>query len=319
MLKYDERLSKEKERINMYALGIDIGGTKTAIAIVKINGDVIDRDKISTDQAIEPKEMIDKIISHAKRLLATHNIKESDLYGIGIGAPGPLDVSRGMITYPPNLPRWRNVPIVKLMTMHFSVPIRLENDASAAAVAEHTFGASKAYNDSLYITISTGIGAGIISENTLISGSKGNAGDIGHMVIDPSFGECVCGQYGCFEHICSGTAISREASKLKGTDISTEEAFRLYGAEDADIVPYLDTVIERMGMAFVSLINALDPEVIVVGGGVSQAGDRLFEPIRQYVKRFSLNKDAGGTPIVPAKLNQEAGVIGAASLAFPLK
>jgi glucokinase len=303
----------------MYTLGIDIGGTKVALAIVTTQGTVIGRDKLATDQTIEPKEMIDTIATHAKHLLSAHNIKESELYGIGIGAPGPLDSARGMITYPPNLPRWRNVPIVKFMATHFSVPIRLENDASAAAVAEHTFGASKGYNDSLYVTISTGIGAGIISGNTIISGSKGNAGDIGHMVIDPSFGECVCGQYGCFEHSCSGTAISREASKLKGTDISTEEAFRLYETQDTDIVPYLDIVIERMGIAFVSLINTLDPEIIVIGGGVSQAGDRLFEPIRQYVKRYTLNKEAGDTPIVPAKLNQEAGVIGAAALVFPLK
>ncbi|GEM05907.1 glucokinase [Halolactibacillus miurensis] len=301
----------------MYALGIDIGGTKTAIGLVTTTGDVVGYDKLPTDQTIEPTKMIERIIVHVKTLLEKHRIDDNQLYGIGIGAPGPLDISHGMITYPPNLPRWRNVPVVKLMSAYFSVPIRLENDASCAAVAEHSFGASQHYTDSLYVTISTGIGAGIISKNTLISGGKGNAGDVGHMVIDPSFGECVCGQYGCFEHICSGTAISREASKLKGTSISTEEAFRLYEAQDKDMVPYLDTVIERMGMALVSLINSLDPEIVVIGGGVSQVGDTLFEPIRHYVKRYTLNKDAGDTPIVPAKLNQEAGIIGAAALVSP--
>src|SRR5690554_3210611 len=139
----------------MYALGIDIGGTKVALAIVTTQGTVIGRDKLATDQTIEPKDMIDTIVTHTKQLLSTHNIKEDELFGIGIGAPGPLDSARGMITYPPNLPRWRNVPIVKLIARHFTVPIRLENDASAAAVAEHTFGASKDYNDSLYVTIST--------------------------------------------------------------------------------------------------------------------------------------------------------------------
>ncbi len=301
----------------MYALGIDIGGTKTAIGLVTAAKEIVGYDKLPTDQTIEPDVMIERIIVSVKALLERHRIEEDQLYGIGIGAPGPLDVSRGMITSPPNLPRWRNVPIVNLIAAHFTIPIRLENDASAAAVAEHTFGASKHYNDSLYVTISTGIGAGIISNNMLISGSKGNAGDVGHMVIDPSFGECVCGQRGCFEHICSGTAISREASKLKGMSVSTEEAFRLYDTKDKDIVPYLDTVIERIGMAFVSLINALDPEIIVIGGGVSQVGDTLFEPIRRYVKRYTLNEDASDTPIVPAKLSQDAGVIGAAALVFP--
>lgn len=300
----------------MYAIGIDIGGTKIALAIVNKNGEVIARDRLITDTAVQPRIMISQIIVSIKDMLSKQNITEEELCGIGIGAPGPLDISRGMITYPPNLPLWRNVSIVDDLSKHFSVPIRIENDASAAAVAEQHLGNGVGFKDILYVTISTGIGAGIISNYQLVSGSKGNAGDIGHMVIDPGFGECTCGQLGCFEHICSGTAISREVSKRKGSFISTEEAFRLYKDKDEIITIYLDQVINRMGMAFTSMINTLDPEIIIIGGGVSQVGETLFQPIRDYVKKFTLNREAGDTPIVPAKLNQEAGVIGAALLMF---
>lgn len=300
----------------MYAVGIDIGGTKTALAIVNKDGEVISRKKLVTDTTIEPTLMISRMVEAVKEMLIEESIKETELTGIGVGAPGPLDISRGMITYPPNLPLWRNVAIVEEIKQHFDVPVRLENDASAAAVAEQHLGHGVGYKDILYITISTGIGSGIISNHRLVSGSKGNAGDIGHMVIDPAFGQCTCGLFGCLEHICSGTAISREASKIKGTTISTAEAFRLYEEKDEEITEYLDVVINRMGMAFTSMINALDPEVIIIGGGVSQVGEPLFNPIRAFVKDHTLNRDAGDTPIVPAKLNQDAGVIGAALLMF---
>ncbi|GEM04785.1 glucokinase [Halolactibacillus miurensis] len=300
----------------MYAVGIDIGGTKTALAIVDQSGKILSRTKLVTDTSIDPSRMIKSIIETVKQMLVDHDIKEEMLAGIGIGAPGPLDISCGMITYPPNLPLWRNVSIVADFKKQFNVPVRLENDASAAAVAEHHLGNGRGHKDILYVTISTGIGAGIISNNQLLSGNKGNAGDIGHMVVDPSFGECTCGQLGCFEHVCSGTAISREASKIKGITISTAEAFSLYKEKDEEITRYLDVVINRMGMAVTAMINTLDPEIIVIGGGVSQAGETLFQPIRDYVKQFTLNRDASDTPIVPAELNQEAGVIGAALLMF---
>lgn len=298
----------------MYALGIDIGGTKTAIAIMNVSGTIISHDQLKTSTHVAPEVMLDRIIICAKKLLEKSDVTEKTLLGIGIGAPGPLDLFRGMITYPPNLPLWREVRIVDYISQHFSVPIHLENDASAAALAEHHFGAGHGHKNILFVTISTGIGAGIIANNTLISGGIGNAGDVGHMVVDPSFGLCVCGQLGCFEHICSGTAISREASRLKKMPLSTKDVFQLYREKEPVITPYLDKVIERMGMAFVSLINTLDPEIVIIGGGVSQAGDILFEPIRHYVTRFTLNKDAAHTPIVPAELNQTAGVIGAAAL-----
>src|SRR5690606_32809569 len=144
--------------------------------------------------------------------------------GIGIGAPGPLDPYNGMILRPPNLPKWENFPLSKELQQYFSCPVQLENDATAAALAEKWIGAARDCEHFVFVTISTGIGGGLYSHGRLITGASGNAGDIGHMVIDPSQGTCACGQDGCWEHIASGTAIARRASELCGENISAKEA-----------------------------------------------------------------------------------------------
>lgn len=298
----------------MYSLGIDLGGTKVAFALISHEGKMIETQKIMTDLSITPEDMIKRISKTAQAMLKKHQLTTADLDGIGLGAPGPLDTEKGHITRPPNLTGWVNVPIVRLLKEQLNTAVRLENDANAAALAEKELGAGQGLTDFVYVTISTGIGAGIIANNQLISGKKGNAGDFGHTVVDPSFGQCICGQKGCIEHIASGTAISREGSRLKNRKLSTKEVFDLYQANDEDIVPYLSRVLESLGAAMVTLINTFDPEAIILGGGVTQVGELLFEQIRNYVHNYTLNPDARKTPIIKAKLGQEAGVIGACHL-----
>ncbi|MBM7541012.1 ROK family protein [Amphibacillus cookii] len=298
----------------MYAVGIDIGGTKVAIAIVNQDGQIIHQDKFNTDLTIEPKAMIDRINQNVKVLITEAELNLATISGIGIGAPGPLNSQKGLITRPPNLKRWINVPIVDQIQNFFNMPVRLENDASAAALAEKWIGAAQSNDDFVYITISTGIGAGIYANGQLMTGSRGNAGDFGHTVIDPSFGQCHCGQYGCLEHIASGTAIARKGSELVGEPLSTAEVFSRYQLNDPVLQPFINDIFRVLGAACVSLINTFDPEKIVIGGGVSKVGHVLFKEIRDYVKRHALNPDSRDTTIVPAKLDQDAGVLGAAAL-----
>lgn len=300
----------------MYILGIDLGGTKVAMALMSTEEKIIEKRKIATDLTISPQKMIERISDEAKNMLRNNHLSTEDLQGVGLGAPGPLDTKKGCITQPPNLTGWINVPIVQLLEEHLKTPVRLENDANAAALAEKQSGAGKGLADFVYVTISTGIGAGIIANNTLISGQKGNAGDFGHTVVDPSFGRCVCGQKGCIEYIASGTAISREGSKLLGKNLTTQQVFELYQAKDPIITPYIQRVFEALGAAVVTLINTFDPEAIILGGGVTQVGDTLFDAINHYVNRYTLNPDARHTPILRAQLNQDAGVIGACQLAL---
>ncbi|MDL4840960.1 ROK family protein [Aquibacillus rhizosphaerae] len=299
-----------------YSIGVDIGGTKVAIALVSAEGEVIEKSIIPTDLSIKPFEMIKRIIAKVEVILHNSPLSIVDLKGIGIGAPGPLDSKLGVITCPPNLRNWVNIPIVEQIKNHFLIPVLLENDANAAALAEKRFGAGKENSNFAYVTISTGIGAGFIVDNQILSGSYGNAGEIGHTVIDPSFGKCSCGQYGCLEFIASGTAIAKKGSEIAGVVLSTKQVFDLYKEGHPKITPFIETVFRTLGVACVSIINSFDPEKIVIGGGVSKVGTPLFDALTDYVSKFALSPAGRETKIVPAELNQNAGVVGAASLCF---
>ncbi|WP_281888820.1 ROK family protein [Paenibacillus sp. YYML68] len=301
------------------AVGIDIGGTKTAIGLVDADGLVLSKAVLPTDQALSPAHMVEQMAATVRRLLHEANIQEAQLQGIGIGAPGPLNTKLGQIAEPPNMRGWWGFPVVDAFKSHFSrVPIAFENDATAAALAEKWVGAAKDADHFVYVTISTGIGAGIYSHGRLLTGATGNAGDVGHMVIDMSAGVCPCGQRGCFEYVASGTAIAREASKLLGRPVTTKEAFELAGSGEQDeqdeLAKLVRQVLDYIGAGCTTLINTFDPELLVIGGGVSQIGDTLFEAVTQYVQRYALNPSGRQTPIVPARLKQDAGLIGAAAL-----
>lgn len=297
-----------------YAIGVDIGGTKIAIGVVERTGRLIKQSVIPTDLSIPPFDMISKINSEIKYIIKKTNILVDDIKGIGIGAPGPLNSKSGIIICPPNLPTWLNIPIQKWVGNEFPFPVKLENDANAATLAEKWIGAGQGHDNFIYMTVSTGIGSGIISDGKLLRGRKGNAGDIGHMVVDPSYGKCTCGQYGCLEWIASGTAISREGSKIMDEPLSTKEIFELYKKDQPDIVSYINSVLDVLGKGCVTLINTFDTEKIIIGGGVSKVGNMLFNPIRRYVQSHALNPDGRNTEIVQSHLKQNSGVLGAAAL-----
>lgn len=299
-----------------YAIGVDIGGTKVAIAVVTEEGKIVSDTVIKTDLTIRPEAMIERICENIEEVLTESKVDRADIVGIGMGAPGPLDSKAGMITCPPNLKTWVDLPIKKLVEEQLSIPVTLENDANAAALAEKWVGAATDTENFAYVTISTGIGAGIVSEGKLLRGLKGNAGDIGHTVVDPSYGRCPCGQDGCLEWIASGTAIARQGSEILGYQASTKEIFERYEQGDADIVPFIDGILKVLGQACTTIVNTFDPEKIVIGGGVSKVGNTLFDPIRDYVSQKALNPTGRQTKIVPAKLDQSSGVIGAAALLF---
>lgn len=299
-----------------YAIGIDIGGTKTAIGIVDEQGKIQSKISIPTDPSVSPFKMVERIADQVNELIQASpvSVDPSKIIGVGIGAPGPLDTSQGMIVCPPNLPAWHDFPLVEQMSKFLKYPIRFENDATAAALAEKWIGAAQDADHFVFITISTGIGAGIFMNGKLITGATGNAGDVGHVVIDPSVGHCTCGQDGCWEYIASGTAIARQASELLGRKVTSKEAFDLADQGHPLMKELIDRVYRYIGIGCVTLINTLDPQKIVIGGGVTQVGEPLFSAVRAYVSKHALNPSGRNTPIVPAALQQDAGLIGAAAL-----
>ncbi|MBI3758845.1 MAG: ROK family protein, partial [Deltaproteobacteria bacterium] len=210
---------------------------------------------------------------------------------IGIAAPGPLHQKSGVIINPSNLPAWRNVPLVSLITARYKLACRLENDANAAGLAEALHGAGRGCASVFYSTISTGIGSGIILDGKVYHGRNGAAAEGGHVTIDyrsPIL--CKCGVPGCIEALASGTAISRD------------------GGYD------LDDLATKLSAWLGGVISLLDPDVIVLGGGVSRIGDPLLDRLRRMTPARTINQFAGATPIVPAELGADCGIIGAACL-----
>ena len=314
---YLEKSNMKGEREMSYAIGIDIGGTKTAIALVTDTGTLVEKQILKTEGSAAPRVMIDQMAHAVNDILKNNQLLVADLIGIGIGAPGPLDVTKGQITNPPNLPAWEGAPLVEMIKAHFPLTrIRLENDANAAAVAEKWVGAAQNVDTFVYMTISTGIGGGLYANGRPVFGSRGNGGEVGHIVIDSNGPLCTCGLRGCFEAVASGTAIAELGSKIKGQALTTKDVFALYEAGDAEMTPFVNDVFEKIGIGCVSMINLFDPELIVLGGGVTNVGQPLFDAVKAFTEKFALNPAGRDTPIVPSGLDQDTGVIGAAALIF---
>ncbi len=265
-------------------LGVDVGGTKIAAGRVDKNAQVLSRLVVPT-RAAEGFEVSLGQIFHAVDSSLT-----PDVAAIGVCAPGPLNPKTGVVLNPPNLPGWRDVPLAKLIGEKFGLPCRLENDANAAGLAEARFGAARGCASVFYVTLSTGIGAGIILDGKVYHGKNGAAAEGGHVTIDyRSPVICNCGTPGCIEALASGTALARA------------------GSYD------LDEVAAMLGAWLGSIVSLLDPDIVVIGGGVSRIGDPLFERLRRVVPTRTINQFATGLPIVPAELGDDAGVIGAAA------
>ena len=214
-----------------------------------------------------------------------------DVGVIGICAPGPLNARTGVMLNPPNLPGWRDVPLGRLASDRFGLPVVLENDCNAGALAEARFGAARGSSNVFYAAIGTGIGAGIIIAGKIYRGHRGVAGEAGHMTIDyRSSTVCGCGALGCIEALASGTAIGKNG-------------------------PDLDDLAGRLSAWLGGIVSLLDPEIIVIGGGVAQLGEPLFEKLRAMVPRHTVNPFAKAIPIVAAQLGANSGIIGAAIVA----
>lgn len=288
------------------AVGIDIGGTKIAFGFVDEQGNVIAKGSLKTNLQITPADMLAQVADAVKQLAEQNGLSLETLKGVGVGAPGPLNTIKGELTCPPNLKSWWGFPVVEALQAHLPLPIKMENDATAAALAEKWVGAAQDSEHFIFITISTGIGAGIFMHGKLLTGSTGNAGDAGFMIMD---------QAGTpWEVAASGTAVARQATELLGRDVSSKEAFELAAQGDPQMSELVNRVFKTIGMGCVSLINILDPNKIVIGGGVSQVGEPLFAAVKDYVSKNALNPSGRETAIVPAKLQQDAGLIGAAAL-----
>jgi glucokinase len=318
-----------------YVIGIDVGGTKVA-------GGLMDRKARLVKAAIVPtkadkgfKTSYQQIVRLIESLVKQAGGRQQ-VAGIGVCAPGPLNPKTGVVINPPNLPGWVDIPLAKQLQEHFDLPAMVENDANAAGLAECLFGAAVGYRDVFYVTVSTGIGTGIIIGKKIYHGKNGVAGEGGHVSIDyQSPYVCGCGTRGCIEALAAGPGMVRRTrvrleqqhgrpsmlrTLAKGKLEELTPAMIASAAEKGDELAkeILDETGFFLGVWLGSMFTLFDPEAVVIGGGVSQIGKPLFDKIRETIPNYSINRlFASKAPLLPAKLQKNVGVFGAASLFLP--
>ena len=282
-----------------------MGGTKILTAIADSEGKILASVKIDTEARLGPEKVIANIIRSISLAAKQAKIPMSRVSRIGIGVPGPV-LGQAIIVSPPNLPGWKNINIKAILHKKLNKKIFIENDANAAAYGEFRFGAGKGFRNLVYMTVSTGIGGGIIIDGKIYTGALGTAGEIGHMIIDPKGPKCGCGNHGCLEALAAGPAIARMAGTKNALDAEL-------AARNGNIkaLKSIKMAARSIGIGIANLNNILNPDIFVIGGGVSNMGDLLLSPVKVTAKECSMEASGKSLIIVPAKLKNNAGVMGA--------
>ena|ERR1041385_827960 len=298
---------------NKKSLGIDIGGTKTLIAAVDGSGAIHGRRSFPTGSERGFEFGLERMAKEIQNVLKEANFDVNDLQGIGIGCTGPVNPIRGTIHNPYTLPGWENAEIVAGLRNLFGVNVRLENDADAAAVGEFHFGAGRKANSLVMVTIGTGIGGAVLFEGRIHRGVDGEHPELGHISVLKNGPECYCGTQGCWESLACGSAITTEAKKVALKDSRAVFAARETNAQAAAII---QRALDATSAATWTILHTFLPQRIIIGGGIGEAHFELFaEPMRMQVSRAT-QIPKNRVEIVKAQLGEDAGVVGAAALAF---
>lgn len=331
-------------------IGIDLGGTQVRVAVLQ-GATLFSRVDLLTGENPVPDRLLPRIYDAIQKTLDEASIRLDQIIGIGISSPGPLDSHIGIVFDPPNLPGWHDVPLRDLFKEHYNLPVFVENDANTAALGEYLFGAGRGSKSMVYITISTGIGGGVILDGKILGGISGTAAELGHITIDRHGDRCNCGNIGCLESIASGTAIARRANEamagdsdflswiserlLHTTTVSEQATLpvnkdeserknlvdaRLVAEAAAKGVPLACEIIrdaaEAIGIGLTNVIHIFNPELIILGGGVTQIGPLLMEPALHIVQERAMKVPRDAVRIVQAQLGTDVGLVGAGALIY---
>ncbi|HRZ66897.1 MAG TPA: ROK family protein [Candidatus Omnitrophota bacterium] len=304
-----------------FAIGIDLGGTYTKLALVSPKGKIVERGRLSTADHPTRDGLLRAIVSGIDTLLKDARVPRSSVKGVGIGVPGLVDFSKGVVYDLTNVKGWKDTPVKRILENKLKMPVLADNDVNVMALGECKFGAGKGAVNAVCITLGTGVGGGVIIGGGLYRGSTFSAGEVGHMPLKdaPAGLKCNCGGYGCLERYVGNRHISQEYRSMKKgkVPLMSPESISIAAKKgDRAAIELWDRVGSRIGTTLAGIVNLLNPEIIIVGGGVSEAGERLFGPMREAVKKRAMKIPGGAVRIVKAKLGNDAGVIGAAALFF---
>jgi len=311
------------------AIGVDLGGSNIKAGIVDAHGAVLRDTTIPAEAHLGPTHVIEQIERSIRNLLDAFPNGLKEFVGIGVGSPGSVDLDGGTVKYPPNFPGWTVVRLGEALHKKFHLPIEVDNDANAAAIGEARFGAGVDYKDFIMITLGTGVGGGLILDGKIYRGPFGGAGEIGHITIDYNGPLCNCGNRGCVEAYVGAKYLTRRAIervqshpeskilRLAENDMSKIDPKIVSLAAQQGDGTALDILQETgtyLGVGLASVVNLLDLRIIIIGGAIAGAGKPLFDAVRESVKAHVLKPMTEGLEVLPAKLGNKAGILGAAAL-----
>ncbi|MBI1338370.1 MAG: ROK family protein [Phycisphaera sp.] len=311
-------------------VGLDLGGTNIKAGVVNETGRVLARCSVPTRAQLGVTHVVESLEKAARDVAQAAKIEWSSITGIGVGSPGLIDARAGVVKASPNMPAFKQVPLRDLLHKKLNVPTFLANDANAAAFGEFWAGAGKDphVRSLVMLTLGTGVGGGIVMDGRVVHGSHGLAGELGHLIVERGGRPCPCGQRGCLERYASANAVSLSAvkllsegdvtSSLKSLDSepSAEQVFEAARQGDALACQVVDQAAHYLGLACLNIARAIDPQMIVMAGGMAMAGDFLFERVRRAATKEWWSIEPFDLPIVPAALGNDAGIIGAAAVAW---
>lgn len=318
--------------MSRYLIGIDIGGTKLATVVATIDGVILHKIRQPTEAEKGSDYVVSKLIQMVNQTREFVQVGQSQIEAIGISCGGPLDPQTGIVYSPPNLPNWNAVPLRQIIAHEFNIPVVIENDANASAYAEWQFGGGRGFKNVVFMTMSTGIGAGIVSDGRILQGTNGYAGEVGHQILIPDGPLCGCGNRGCLESICSGPSIARRAKEAVKEQTNTKildladgkisaikSEYVVLAAQKGDslAIDLIQQTAFYMGWGIANLVNIVNPEVVLIGTIAIAAGELLLEPIRQTVRKMAMRRPAETVQIRPAELGNRIGDLAAISLVRP--
>ena len=314
-----------------HVVGIDIGGTKLATVVADTAGNILHKVRKPTLAERGPEYALQLLFDMVHETIELAGLERTAISAIGVSCGGPLDTETGIVYSPPNLPGWDALPLKALLESEFEIPVTIENDANASALAEYRFGGGRGYNAVLYMTMSTGIGGGIVLDGQVYHGANDNAGEVGHQILIPDGPLCGCGKRGCLEALCSGPAIARRAQAAVRNEkalatalldlaggrveaLRSEHVLEAARHGDALALRLVRETAYYMGWGIANLVNILNPDIVLLGTIAIAAGDLLLNPIRKTVSEFAMTRPAEAVKIAPAQLGEALGDLAAVAL-----
>jgi glucokinase len=307
-------------------VGVDIGGTTIKVGICSAEGQLLHTYEGPTGTEGGPDKVLDNIAVYVKKVAADNQHDWNDVAGVGIGIAGFMNFPTGVVLYSANFPGWKNVPVKATLEEKLAKPVKINNDANVAALGEAWGGAGRGLQNIVVYTLGTGVGGGIIIRGQVYEGFSGMAGELGHMQVVPDMEaiQCGCGQYGCVETVSSATGVIRMAkdavergdhTTLAGlSTIAAKDVFDAAKAGDEVALRIVKRAAFYLGKAMAATAVVVNPQRFILGGGVSKAGDILFNAVQEVFEKYTPEPARAGVDIVPAELGNDAGVVGAAGL-----